>query len=706
MQQEQVIDRDLILANSNVLSAAAVMLILGLMVVPIPPVLLDLMLTFSIAFSVTVLLVALYLKEPLQFNSFPSLLLILTLLRLSLNVASTRLILSRGDAGKVIESFGDFVVGGNYVIGVIVFTILVVINFMVITKGSGRIAEVAARFTLDAMPGKQMAIDADLNAGMINEATARKRRDDIAREAEFFGAMDGASKFVKGDAIAGIIITLVNIAAGFIIGMLQMGMSANEALARFTILTVGDGLVSQIPALLVSTSAGLVVTRTGGSLSLGQNITLQIFRQRKALYLSAAAMAVLGLIPGLPTGPFFLFAVGTALAGFFMGRRVERYDDNQARADEDAARQQQAQAADEPEGPRGEDLFVLDKLELEIGYGLIPLVDEKRGGDLLHRIGNIRRQVGSELGIFIHPIRVRDNLQLPPNRYLVRLKGVEIARAELQPDLLLAMSTRPDAGDLEGSPTVEPAFNLPAVWIGKDRKSAAEREGYTVVESAAVLATHLSEIIRAHADELVSRQDVKDMCESVREFAPSLVEDLIPDKIPVNTLHNVLRALLHERIPVRDIVTILETLANYGGTGLAPDFLVGKVREALGRSITALYSAVDGRLHVISLHPQTEHRLMQASRESDQQGGVALDPAFTQELLQRLEAVLRAAYNAGPPPVLLVPTPLRIFVKRLVEPTYPNLAVMGYTEVAASAQVHAAGTVVTHGKQFAEQAAV
>ncbi len=540
MSQEQVIDRDLILANSNVLSAAAVLLILGLMVVPIPPVLLDLMLTFSIAFSLTVLLVAMYLKEPLQFNSFPSLLLILTLLRLSLNVASTRLILSRGDAGKVIQSFGDFVVGGNYVIGVIVFIILVVINFLVITKGSGRIAEVAARFTLDAMPGKQMAIDADLNAGLINEAAARKRRDEIAREAEFFGAMDGASKFVKGDAIAGIIITLVNIAAGFIIGMLQMKMPAGEALGRFTILTVGDGLVSQIPALLVSTAAGLVVTRTNGTLSLGQSITLQIFRQRKALYLAAGAMTVLALIPGLPTAPFLVFAAATAVAGTVMGKRVENYDDEEARALE-AADNARAVADDEPEGPRGEDLFVLDKLELEIGYGLIPLVDDKRGGDLLHRIGNIRRQVGSELGMFIHPIRVRDNLQLPPNQYLVKLKGVEIARAELQPELLLAMSTRPDAGEIEGSPTVEPAFNLPAVWIARDRRAAAEREGYTVVECAAVLATHLSEIVRAHADELLSRQDIKDMCESVREFAPSLVEDLVPDKVSVNTLHNVLR---------------------------------------------------------------------------------------------------------------------------------------------------------------------
>jgi len=675
LKQDNVINRDLVLANSNVLSAAAVLVILGLMVIPVPPIMLDLMLTFSIAFSVTVLLVSLYIKQPLQFSAFPSLLLILTLMRLSLNVASTRLILSKGSAGQVIQSFGDFVVGGNYVIGVIVFIILVIINFMVITKGSGRIAEVAARFTLDAMPGKQMAIDADLNAGLINERQARERR-----------------------------LEMINIAAGFVIGIIQMGLPAGEALSRFTVLTVGDGLVSQIPALLVSTSAGLVVTRSSGSLNLGQALTLQIFRQRKPLYLSAGAMFALAVIPGLPTGPFMFLSATTAMAGYFIGRRVEKYDEMKTQSDE----QEQVvldQPEEEKEGIRSEDLFVLDRLELEIGYGLIPLVDDSRGGDLLQRVGNIRRQVGSELGIFIHPIRVRDNLQLGAQQYVIRLKGVEIARSELLPDCLLAMNTGPDTGEIEGTPTTEPAFGLPAVWLDKNNKAKAEREGFTVVEPTAVLATHLSELIRSHADELLSRQDIKDMCESIREFAPSLVEDLIPDKVPVNTLHNVLKALLHERIPVRDIVTILETLANYGGTGLGTDYLVGKVREALGRSITALYTENGGRLHVVSLHPETEHVLMLASRESEQAGGVILDPGFTQEFLTRLETVLRAAYSNGPQPVLLVPTPIRQFVKRLVEPTYPNLAVMGYTEVSNSVNIQSAGTVVTNGVPQEQHAA-
>ncbi|PID79741.1 flagellar biosynthesis protein FlhA [bacterium DOLZORAL124_64_63] len=699
MAQENVIDRDLVLANSNVLSAVAVMVILGLLVIPVPPALLDLMLTFSISFSITVLLVSLYLKEPLHFNSFPSLLLILTLTRLSLNVASTRLILSTGTAGQVIDSFGDFVVGGNYLIGVIVFIILVIINFMVITKGSGRIAEVAARFTLDAMPGKQMAIDADLNAGLINEAQAKARRAEIAQEAEFFGAMDGASKFVKGDAIAGILITVVNIAAGFIIGMVQMGMPAGEALSRFTVLTVGDGLVSQIPSLLVSTAAGLVVTRSSSSLNLGQTLTLQIFRQRKALYLASGAMTIFAMIPGLPTIPFLVFAAATAGAGFIMGNRVEQYDDNEARAAE--AEAQATQEEEEPQGLRGEELFILDRMELEIGYGLIPLVDGKRGGDLLTRISNIRRQVGSELGIFIHPIRVRDNLQLGAHNYVIKLKGVEIARSELFPNRLLAMSTRPDTGHIEGTATTEPAFNLPALWIDPEKKAEAEVEGFTVVEPAAVLATHLSELIRSHSDELLSRQDVKDMCESIREYAPALVEDLIPDKVPVNTLHNVLMNLLHERIPVKDIITILETLANHTGSGLGNDYLTGKVREALGRSITALFADGENRLHAISLHPEVEQTLLQAGRESDRAGGVVLDPAFTRAFLGNMEGVLRTAYSSGPPPVLLVPTPIRLFVKQLIEPTYPNLAVMGYTEVSPTVSVQSAGTVVTHG--FAQQ---
>jgi len=695
LEQDTVISRDLVLANSNLMSAVAVLVILALMVIPVSPVLLDVLMTFSIAMAVVVMLVTLYLKEPLEFSTFPSLLLIMTLFRLALNVASTRLILSTGSAGQVVQSFGDFVVGGNYVIGVIVFVILVIVNFLVITKGSTRIAEVSARFTLDAMPGKQMAIDADLNAGLINERQARERRAKISNEAEFFGAMDGASKFVRGDAIAGIIITIINIAGGFIIGKAQMDMAAGEALGRFTLLTVGDGLVSQIPALLVSTAAGLVVTRSSGDMNMGQALTMQIFGQRKALDIAGVALVLMGLVPGLPTLPFVVLGGLTFGGGRIIGRRVARV--RETLEEEEIAEQAAVAEPPEADGLRGEDLFVLDRLELEIGYGLIGLVDESRGGDLLQRIGNIRRQISSELGIFIHPVRVRDNLQLQANEYVIKLKGVPVSQSDLRPGQLLAMSTRPDAGELAGAPTTEPAFNLPAVWIEAERRREAENEGYTVVEAPAVLATHLSETVRNLADELLSRQDVRDMLESVREFAPALVEELIPDKVPVTTLHNVLRSLLHERIPVRDIVTILETVANNITQHTGSDYLTGKVREALHRTISQLYTEPDGAIHVISLHPETEQVILEASRQTEQTGEVVLDPRFTQDFMARLDATLRAAYGAGAPPVLLVPTPVRFFVKRLIEPSYPNLAVMGYTEVSPSARIQSAGTVVTHG---------
>ena len=696
------IDRDLLLANSNVLSALAVVAVIGLMIMPVNPMALDLLITFNIAFAVVILLVALYLKEPLHFSSFPSLLLMVTLYRLSLNVASTRLILSKGAAGKVIASFGDFVIGGNYVIGVIVFAILVIVQFVVITKGSGRIAEVAARFTLDAMPGKQMAIDADLNAGLINEDQARTRRAQVASEAEFFGAMDGASKFVRGDAVAGIIITLINIIGGFVVGMLQMDMSAGESMRQFTILTVGDGLVSQIPALLVSTAAGMVVTRSSGSMNLGQALTMQLFRQPKAIYLASATLGIFGLIPGLPTLPFLSLSVLFAVVGRLVSGRVQRME-QQAEAEEEAEKAKPVEES--PRTSMARELYVTDALELELGYGLLPMVDESRGGDLLVRITNIRKQISSELGMMIQPIRVRDNLQLDANAYVLKLKGVEISRSTLMPGRVLAMSTGGASGEkLEGIETIEPAFQLPAVWIDPARKSAAEMEGYTIVEPTAVLATHLSETIRAHADELLSRQDVKDMCESVREFAPAIIEDLIPDKVPVNTLHNVLKGLLHERVPIKDVVTILETLANHVGSNSGLDFLIEKVREALRRTISRLYTEPDGNVYAVTLHPETEMQIGKAAQESDRVGAVVLDPLLAQSFLERLERTLQTVYAKGHPPILLVPTPMRLFVKRLVEPTFPTLPVMGYTEVTAQTRVQSAGTVNSQGVTHAKQA--
>ena len=699
MDENRAIDRDLILANSNVLSALAVVAVVGLMIMPVAPLALDLLITFNIAFAVVILLVALYLKEPLQFSSFPSLLLMVTLFRLSLNVASTRLILGEAEAGKVIQSFGDFVVGGNYVIGVIVFAILMIVQFVVITKGSGRIAEVAARFTLDAMPGKQMAIDADLGAGMITEKQARKRRQDIASEAEFFGAMDGASKFVRGDAIAGIVITLINILAGFVIGMTQLDLSAGDSMRRFTTLTVGDGLVSQLPALLISTAAGMVVTRQSSSLNLGQALTMQIFRQSKAVDLASGALIVFGLIPGLPTLPFVLLGSTFAVVGRILNKKVQAATDAEEKEEQDAIDAESAPEVHEKDGR-----FITDTLELELGYGLLPLVDERRGGDLLQRISKVRNQIGLELGIVVHPVRVRDNLQLEPNQYVLKLKGVEIARSTLLPDRLLAMNALGSDAEFGGMPTVEPAFRLPAVWIEPGMKTAAEMEGFTVVEPSAVLTTHLSEIVRAHADELLSRQDVKDLCETVRDFAPSLIEDLIPDRVPINTLHNVLRSLLHERVPVKDIVTILETLANHNAASAPVDSLVEKVRESLRRIISSLYTEPDGFMHVVSIHPDTERVIARAAHDSENIGSVVLDPAFAQSFLERLERSLQAAYRRGTPPVLLVPTPIRMFMKRLVEPSFSSLAVVGYTEITSQTQIKSAGTVSTKDVSHAQQA--
>ena len=564
--------------NGNVLAAGMMIGVLVLMVIPVPTGVVDVLLTFNIAFAMTVFLVTVYLKRPMDFSVFPSLLLMVTLFRLALNVASTRLILSNADAGAVIAAFGDFVVGGNFVIGVVVFLILVLVQFVVITKGSGRIAEVSARFTLDALPGKQMAIDADLNAGMITEHDARTRRKEIADEAEFYGAMDGASKFVRGDAIAGMVITAINILGGLAIGTLQRGMPVGDSARIYTLLTVGDGLVSQIPALLVSTAAGIVVTRNNSGLNLGTDIATQVVQDPRALLVSGAALGAFAFVPGLPTLPFLLLSVGAGVAGFLSRNQNER----QVREEQEEA----ARAAEEAEAPAeerdGDDIFVVDRLELEIGYGLIPIVDAGRGGDLLQRITNVRRKTGSELGINVAPIRIRDNLQLGANEYVVKLRGVEITRFELHLDRLLAMRVRDGGADVPGITTSEPAFGLPAVWISKDDKSQAEMAGYTVVEPSAVVATHLAEIVKAHADEILTRQDVKDMVDRLGEHAPALVEEVFGDKISLTVLHGVLRGLLHERIPVRDLVTILETLASSGpvNEGTRSTRLVERVRMA------------------------------------------------------------------------------------------------------------------------------
>ncbi|MFN8179541.1 MAG: flagellar biosynthesis protein FlhA [bacterium] len=673
------------LRQGSVLLAVGIFLILAVMIVPIPTALLDLAITFNIAFTLIVLLVTLYTKEPLEFSIFPTLLLVLTLLRLALNVASTRLILAEGYAGKVIQSFGEFVVAGNPVIGLVIFTILVVIQFVVITKGAGRIAEVGARFTLDAMPGKQMAIDADLNAGLIDEKEARMRRARIAHEADFYGAMDGASKFVRGDAVAGIVITLINILGGFVIGVAQRGMPLADALHTYTRMTVGDGLVTQIPALIVSVAAGMLVTRAAGDTDLGGEIVRQVFLKPNAVLVAAGMLAVLGLVPGLPTVPFLLLATATGGLGWATHRRQER----------ERATAAAAPAATPSEAPHGpapvDDLLVVDPLEVEIGYGLIPLVDAAQGGDLLDRITMIRRQLASELGFVVPPVHVRDSVHLEANQYRIRVKGVPVGTAEIERDRLLAMNPGTATSELRGVRVREPAFGLPATWIDRSERAAADKAGFTIVEPSAVVATHLTELIKSHAPELLGRQEVKQLLEGVKGRAAAVIEELIPGVMTVGGVQKVLAGLLRERVSIRDLVTILETLADHAGSVRDVDRLVELSRAALGRAICEANRNTDGSLATVTLSPRVEALL--ADSLTGANGEAALTPDHGRQLVERLNVLVEKAVAAGRQPVILTSGRIRTAVRRLVEPVLPHVAVLSFAEIATGTPVTTVGTV-------------
>ena len=597
-----------ILNNSDVLLAVAVVGIVAMMVIPLPPALVDVLLAFNIGLAVTVLLVALYIETPLSFSVFPSLLLILTLFRLSLNISATRLILLQANAGSVITAFGNFVVGGNYVVGIVVFLILMIVQFIVITNGAGRVAEVAARFTLDAMPGKQMSIDADLNAGLITEDQARSRRKSVEQEADFYGAMDGASKFVKGDAIAAIVIVMVNILGGFAIGVLQMGMPLLQALQTYTLLTVGEGLVSQIPALLISTATGIIVTRTAAEDSMGVDVVRQVANNPRALTIVAGLMFGFALVPGLPKLPFIVMGVGVG-AFVFMLRREKRAE---GAAKEGAADGEGGLAAPTAEPESVTDLLQVDALEVEIGYGLIPLVDRGSGSGLLGRVTLIRRQIAMELGFILPKIRIRDNLQLPPNGYAIKLRGEEIARGDLMPGHYLAMAAGPVAEEVDGVPTVEPAFGLPAVWIEATRKERTEMLGYTVVDPASVVATHLTEVVKAHAPGILTRQDVRVLLDNLKQNYPALVEDLVPGALSLSEIQDVLQNLLRERISIRDLVTILEAISGLAPGVKDPDLLSEAARQALGRAISNQHRSADGALHVVTLSPRVEKTMVEA----------------------------------------------------------------------------------------------
>jgi len=658
-----------------------------MMVVPVPIPLLDFLLIINISVALMIILVGMNTKEALQFSIFPSLLLITTLFRLALNVSTTRNILSHAEAGNVVRTFGSFVAGGNIVVGFVVFLILVLVQFIVITKGSERVAEVAARFTLDAMPGKQMSIDADLNAGLINEGQARERRQKIEREADFYGAMDGASKFVKGDAIAGIIILVINLIGGFIIGMTQKGMSFSEALQTFSILTIGDGLVSQIPALLISTAAGIIVTRASSEGNLGHDITSQITAQPKLLYIVAGTLVVLGIFT--PIHWYTTFPVAILLA--FAANKMQKNLDQKAIKEEQLVEEQQIEEVRSPESVIS--LLQVDPIEFEFGYGLIPLADTQQGGDLLDRIILIRRQCALELGVVVPVIRIRDNIQLRPNEYIIKIKGNTVARGELLLNHYLAMSPGFDDDSISGIETTEPAFGLPAIWIDEVTKERAELSGYTVVDPPSVVATHLTEVIKKHTHELLGRQETKALIDNVRESYPALVDDLIPSVLSIGDVQKVLGKLLREKISVRDLVTILETLADYGSYTKDPEILTEYVRQALSRQITQQYTSAGDSLKVITVGPSVEKKIADSVQQSDQGSYLALDPSSSQIIFHRVSEQVSRLIQSGQQPVILTSPTIRMYLRQLLERTLQDIPVLSYSELEPSVEIQSMGVV-------------
>ncbi len=654
--------------------ALAVVFIVALLMVPLPGPVLDLLITASIASSLVILLVALQTKDPLEFSSFPQLLLLLTLFRLALNVSSTRLILAEGHAGAVIAAFGQFVIGGNYAVGIVLFLILVGINFIVITKGAGRVAEVAARFTLDAMPGKQMAIDADLSAGLIDEHQARKRREEIARAADFYGAMDGSSKFVKGDAVAGLLITAINIVGGIFIGAFQRGMPISQALSQYTVLTVGDGLVTQIPALIISTAAGIMVTHVSSGSRMGPTVALQLGAHPRALYVAASVIGVFGLVPGLPKIPFFALAFGLVM----LARAATSAQTRRTQEAEVANRK--APAAPAVADPMA-DLLQIDPIELEIGYGLIPLADEKQNGDLLDRISMLRKQAAQELGILVPAIRIRDDIRLPANEYVIKLRGAEIARAEVMPRFLLALDTGRLAGSVDGIDTQDPSFGMPAKWMPVSKRTEAEAIGYIVVEPATVVATHLMERMKSNAADLLGRQDVQEMVDMLKKTHPALVEDVIPAKVSLGIVHRVLQRLLKERVPIRDLVTILEAIADGAEQSKDPEALTEHARRALSNSIARLHMDEEGVVRGIALGPKLEASLTSLFSPRAAQTGTMLTPATLGGLLRDLELITQRTSVDGRPLPLLAPPSLRVGLRRLIEPVLPQVPVVSLGEL-------------------------
>jgi flagellar biosynthesis protein FlhA len=675
----------------EILVASGIIVILGVMVMPIPTFLLDILISFSITFALIILMVAVFMLSPLEFSVFPSLLLVITLLRLSLNIASTRIILLNGDqgasaAGEVIESFGNFVVGGNFIVGTVVFIILVMINFIVITKGSVRTSEVAARFTLDAIPGKQMSIDADLNAGLITEQDARTRRRNLEREADFYGSMDGSIRFVRGDAIAGILITLVNILGGFAIGVFQQGMEASEAAQIYTLLTIGDGLVSQLPALVVSTAAGLVVTRAQSDKNLPGELMGQLLNQPYAFIIASAILFFFGMIPGLPHFPFFLMAL---IAGTIAYNKMKS-DTKQ----EQLALMKKDDEAKAPLPEKVESILPLDVMELEVGYELIPLVDADRNGELLERIKSIRRQFALEMGFIVPPLHIRDNLQLKSNEYSVVIKGVDVARDSIIMGRILAMNPGTTERELDGIKTTEPTFGLPAVWIPSNKKQEAQMAGFTVVDPATVITTHIKETIKRHAPELLGRQETQALLDKFKETNPKVVEELIPNLLSLGKVQKVLQNLLKEQISIRDLRTILEQLSDYASLTQDADVLTEYVRQSLARPITKQYQSTDGTLSVLTLDRGIEDIIEGSIQKSETSAYLALEPNTAEKFLTKLRSMIeKITPTLETSPVLLASPGLRMHIRKFTERFLPDLAIISHSEVSPSVQIKTIGVV-------------
>jgi flagellar biosynthesis protein FlhA len=666
--------------------------IIVIMLIPMPTFVMDIMLSISITLSVIVMITCMYVLKPTDFFIFPSLLLVMTLFRLSLNVATTRLILLYADAGEVITAFGDFVVGGNYVVGLIIFIILVAINFIVITKGATRIAEVAARFTLDGMPGKQMAIDADLNAGLIDEPTARKRREDISKESEFHGAMDGASKFVRGDAIAGIVITFINIIGGFIIGVLQQGMTAASAAQTYTILTVGDGLVSQIPSLLIATATGLLVSRSASKDSMGIEFKEQLFTNTTAVYMGAGVIFAFGLIPGLPHVPFITLGTLIAVCVYLLTR--EPPEDEQEVAEKQAVEEAAQKEAIDEEGPEAvEHLLSVDPMELEVGYGIIPLVDKGQDGELLDRIRSIRRQFAIDMGMVIPPIHIRDNLKLKPSEYRLLIKSSEVGRYELMMNHLLAMDPGDISNKLEGIETKEPAFDLPAIWIPSNQREEAKFAGYTVVDNASVMATHITSIIRMHADELLGRQDVQHLLDNLKKTYPKVIEDLDPQIMPLGIIQKVLQNLVKESVSIRNLLTIVETLIDYAGMTRDPEVLTEYVRQKMARSIVTPHLSEDGTLPVVTLAQDVEEILVNSVQHTEHGSYLSVDPTVANAIMESVGRETENVMAMGFQPIILCSPTLRRHFRKMVEQFAPSLMVFSQAELLNNMRFKSLGKV-------------